>query len=61
MLEDVYNILTIEITIHIYSFSTAIGVPQKTTGTMFTPIKVDMTCYEPERVGGNNYLLVQKW
>ncbi|KAJ8297539.1 hypothetical protein KUTeg_024542, partial [Tegillarca granosa] len=31
--------------------STTIGVPQKTTGTMFTPVKVEMNSYEPERVG----------
>lgn len=35
------------------SFSTLMGIPGKTIGTMFTPIKVEVTSYEPERVGGN--------
>ena len=33
--------------------STAIGVPGKTTGTMFTPVAVDITSYDPEQTGGN--------
>ena len=33
-------------------YSTAIGTPGKTLGTMFTPVKVDITSYEPEKVGG---------
>ena len=32
--------------------STAIGVPGKTTGTMFTPVQVDITSYDPEQTGG---------
>ncbi|CAL1539987.1 unnamed protein product [Lymnaea stagnalis] len=31
--------------------STAIGVPGKTTGTMFTPVQVETTSYDPEQVG----------
>ena len=31
--------------------SSAIGVPGKTTGTMFTPIPVEVAYYEPEKVG----------
>jgi translation initiation factor 3 subunit F len=31
--------------------STTIGVPGKTTGTMFTPIAVDTTSYDPEQTG----------
>merc|ERR1711963_978134 len=31
--------------------STAIGVPGKTTGTMFTPVSVDVTSYDPEQTG----------
>ncbi|KAK2179310.1 hypothetical protein NP493_499g01018 [Ridgeia piscesae] len=31
--------------------STLMGIPGKTVGTMFTPIKVEITSYEPERVG----------
>jgi len=31
--------------------STQIGVPGKTTGTMFTPVQVDTVTYEPEQVG----------
>ncbi|KAK7097676.1 eukaryotic translation initiation factor 3 subunit F-like [Littorina saxatilis] len=31
--------------------STAIGVPGKTTGTMFTPASVDITSYDPEQTG----------
>jgi len=32
--------------------STVIGVPGKTMGCMFTPVQVEITTYEPERVGG---------
>ena len=32
--------------------STAIGIPGKTTGTMFTPIQVGITSYDPEQTGG---------
>jgi len=31
--------------------ATAIGVPGKTTGTMFTPVAVDVTSYDPEQTG----------
>jgi len=31
--------------------STQIGVPGKTTGTMFTPIQVDVTSYDSEQTG----------
>jgi len=31
--------------------STAIGVPGKTQGTMFTPVQVETISYEPEQVG----------
>jgi len=31
--------------------STVMGVPGKPLGTIFTPINVEITCYEPERVG----------
>ncbi|KAH9523155.1 Eukaryotic translation initiation factor 3 subunit F [Bulinus truncatus] len=31
--------------------STPIGVPGKTTGTMFTPVQVETICYDPEQVG----------
>jgi len=31
--------------------STTIGVPGKTTGTMFTPVQVETISYEPEQVG----------
>ncbi|XP_059157755.1 eukaryotic translation initiation factor 3 subunit F-like [Physella acuta] len=31
--------------------STSIGVPGKTTGTMFTPVPVEIVNYEPEQVG----------
>jgi len=31
--------------------STQIGVPGKTTGTMFTPVAVDITSYDPEQTG----------
>ncbi|XP_052796134.1 eukaryotic translation initiation factor 3 subunit F-like [Mya arenaria] len=31
--------------------STQIGTPGKTVGTMFAPIQVDVTSYEPEKVG----------
>jgi len=31
--------------------STKMGVPSKTVGTMFTPIPLDITTYEPEKVG----------
>ena len=34
--------------------STAIGVPGKTTGIMFTPVAVDITSYDPEQTGGND-------
>ena len=30
----------------------SLGVPGKTVGCMFTPIPVDLTCYEAERIGG---------
>ena len=28
------------------------GVPGKTMGCIFTPIPVEVTCYEAERIGG---------
>jgi len=31
--------------------SSVMGVPGKTQGTVFTPVPVDITAYEPERVG----------
>ncbi|XP_025085872.1 eukaryotic translation initiation factor 3 subunit F-like isoform X1 [Pomacea canaliculata] len=31
--------------------STTIGVPGKTTGTMFTPVQVETTSYDPEQTG----------
>ncbi|CAH1791841.1 unnamed protein product, partial [Owenia fusiformis] len=31
--------------------STPLGVPGKTVGTMFTPVPLDITSYEPERIG----------
>ncbi|ESP01824.1 hypothetical protein LOTGIDRAFT_200059 [Lottia gigantea] len=34
--------------------STPIGVPTKTTGTMFTPVPVEYISYEPEKVGVNH-------
>ncbi|KAK6173407.1 eukaryotic translation initiation factor 3 subunit F [Patella vulgata] len=34
--------------------STPIGVPGKTTGTMFTPVPVEYVYYEPEKVGVNH-------
>ena len=33
-------------------FSSSLGIPGKTMGTLFTPIPVAVTAYEPERVGG---------
>jgi len=36
-----------------YLFSTHIGTPGKTVGTMFAPVPVEITSYEPEKVGGN--------
>ena len=33
------------------NFSCSMGVPEKMIGTMFTPVPVDITSYEPERVG----------
>jgi len=30
--------------------STSMGIPGKTVGTMFTPIPVEVNCYDPERV-----------
>ena len=33
-------------------FSSSLGIPGKTMGTLFTPIPVTVTAYEPERVGG---------
>jgi len=35
-------------------FSTSMGVPGKTVGTMFTPVPVEILCQEAERVGGEN-------
>lgn len=40
-------------------FSSTIGVPGKTMGTMFTPVQVEVVAYEPERVGGMFIILVQ--
>merc|ERR1712043_43738 len=31
--------------------SSNMGIPEKTIGTMFVPVPVDITSYEPERVG----------
>jgi translation initiation factor 3 subunit F len=33
-------------------FSVPIGVPGGKSGCMFTPVNVEVTCYEPEVVGG---------
>ena len=33
-------------------FSVPIGVPGGKSGCMFTPVNVEITCYEPEIVGG---------
>lgn len=33
-------------------FSVPIGVPGGKSGCMFTPVSVEVTCYEPEVVGG---------
>jgi len=32
--------------------STAMGVPGRTQGTMFTPVPLELIYHEPERVGG---------
>lgn len=32
--------------------STAMGVPARTQGTMFTPVPLELMYHEPERVGG---------
>ena len=37
--------------IYIQSFSVPIGVPGATSGSMFTPIPVDITAYDPEVTG----------
>lgn len=34
------------------------GVPGKTLGTMFTPIPIELTSYEAERVGGKFYIII---
>jgi hypothetical protein len=40
-------------------FSTQIGTPGKTVGTMFAPVQVEITSYEPEKVGGNIFSLLK--
>ena len=44
-----------------YLFSTHIGTPGKTVGTMFAPVPVEITSYEPEKVGGNISLQKHCW
>ena len=39
--------------IHLVMYcSTAMGVPGRTQGTMFTPVPLELVYHEPERVGG---------
>ena len=38
-----------------FESSTAMGVPGRTNGTMFTPLSVEIVNYEPEIVGGKKY------
>ena len=33
-------------------FSSQMGVPGKTTGTMFIPVPLEAVAHDPERVGG---------
>lgn len=32
--------------------TTQIGVPGKTTGTMFTPVQIEIASFDPEQTGG---------
>ena len=52
--EDTHRILPLTFTgkFITYIFSSQLGIPGKTMGTLFTPIPVEVTAYEPERVGG---------
>ena len=38
--------------------SSSMGIPGKTMGTMFTPVRADITSYEPEKVGRKSFMLL---
>ena len=42
-------------------FSTSVGVPGKTVGNMFTPVPIELTAYDVEKVGGEYFLPICKF